>query len=178
MAKTPSVSVRDFLASPSIETMPKEALITMLEKALELGRQPYDANNGWPANVHKLALSVAGHIQIVAKALDENDAMTAMIHGYKLGECRQKIITLMAAKDSLSHQEKALAPRVTGGKETGQRQKEAAEETTKEIINHWNRLKSMPEHNRAAIIAEKMELSPATVRRHIKQAGLKKTNTS
>lgn len=178
MAKTPSVTLRDFFTGPAIETQPEERLLAIFKKALELGNMPYDISNGWPTNVHNLARVIADHAHKAAKAIDANDAMTAMIHGYRVGEYCQKISTLLTVKDSLNHQDKALAPRVSGGKETGQKTKEEAEKTRQQIIEHWYRLKDKPERNRAAIIAEIMNLTTKTVREHINEAGLRKTNTS
>lgn len=178
MAKTPSVTVRDFFAGLAIESNPEEKILAICEKALELGGMPYDPANGWPANVHKIALLIFDHARLAARAIDANDAMTAMVHGCKLGEYCQEISTLMAVKDSLNHQDKALAPRVTGGKETGQKQKEEAQKTQLQIIEHWERLREKPEHSRAAIIAERLGVTPATVRRHIEKAGLRKANIS
>ena len=178
MAKTPSVTLHDFFAGPAIEAHPEERLLAIFKKALELGNMPYDISNGWPANVHNLARVIADHAHKAAIAIDANDAMTAMIHGYRVGEYCQKISTLLAVKDSLNHQDKALEPRVAGGKKRGQKTKEDAEETKQKIIKHWHRLKDKPEHNRAAIIAELMTVSPKTVRDHLSKAGLRKTNTS
>ena len=178
MAKTPSVTLHDFFAGQAIEAFPEEKILAIYKKARELGSMPYDPGNGWPAKVHTLALVIADHAHKAAKAIDANDAMTAMLHGYKVGEYCQKISTLLAVKDSLNHQDKALEPRVAGGKERGQQTKEDAEETKQKIIKHWHRLKDKPEHNRAAIIAELMTVSPKTVRDHLSKAGLRKTNTS
>ncbi len=178
MAKTPSVTLHDFFAGPAIEAFPEEKILAIYKKARELGSMPYDPGNGWPAKVHTLALVIADHAHKAAKAIDANDAMTAMLHGYKVGEYCQKISTLLAVKDSLNHQDKALEPRVAGGKERGQEIKDKAEENKQKIIKHWKRLKGTPEHNRAAIIAELMNLTPKTVREHINEAGLRKTNTS
>lgn len=176
MAKTPSVTLHDFFAGPAIEAFPEEKILAIYKKARELGSMPYDPGNGWPANVHALALVIADHAHKAAKAIDANDAMTAMIHGYRVGEYCQKISTLLAVKDSLNHQDKALEPRVAGGKKAGQKPKEEAEENKQKIIKHWKRLKDKPEHNRAAIIAELMMLSPQAVRRHVRELKLREAD--
>lgn len=176
MAKTPSVTIPDFFSGPAIEIFPEEKIEAIYTKALELKIMRYDPANGWPANVHKQAMLIVDHIHLIKKAISENNTMAAMIYGFRLGECCQKISTLLAVKDSLNHQDKALEPRVAGGKERGQQTKEDAEETKQKIIKHWKRLKGTPEHNRAAIIAEIMNLTAKTVREHINEAGLRKAN--
>ena len=178
MAKTPSVTIPDFFSGPAIEIFPEEKIEAIYTKALELKIMRYDPANGWPANVHKQAMLIVDHIHLIKKAISENNTMAAMIYGFRLGECCQKISTLLAVKDSLNHQDKALAPRVSGGKGAGQQTKEDAEENKQKIIRHWERLEKnkTPERNRAAIIAERMNLTPKTVREHINEAGLRKAN--
>lgn len=178
MAKTPSVTIPDFFSGPAIEIFPEEKIEAIYTKALELKIMRYDPANGWPANVHKQAMLIVDHIHLIKKAISENNTMAAMIYGFRLGECCQKISTLLAVKDSLNHQDKALAPRVSGGKGAGQQTKEKAEENKQKIIRHWERLEKnkTPEHNRAAIIANQTGITPQTVRRHVKALGLREAD--
>lgn len=169
MAKKPSVVMRDFFANtPAIEVIPLDSLAAIYEKSFELGAMTYDDANGWPISAHRLAQLLASEVLLAAEAISNNDAMLAMIHGYKIGEYRQRISTLMAVQNSLDHQKKALKPRKAGGDATGAIQQEEALETTDNIERTWNELKTTPEHNRAAIIAERTGLAVQTVRRHIR----------
>ena len=176
MAKTPSVTIPDFFSGPAIEIFPEEKIEAIYTKALELKIMRYDPANGWPANVHKQAMLIVDHIHLIKKAISENNTMAAMIYGFRLGECCQKISTLLVVSDTISHQNKALAPRISGGKETGEINRSAAKETRKLIAEKWGKLSGQPKHNRVSIIANQTGITPQTVRRHVKALGLREAD--
>ena len=65
-----------------------------------------------------------------------------------------------------------------GGIEGGKAKADEAAKTSIKIQREWKRLSDWPEHDRCAKIADKLRISPTTVRRHLAKAGLKKTRTS
>ncbi|WP_421621780.1 hypothetical protein [Alkalilimnicola ehrlichii] len=69
-----------------------------------------------------------------------------------------------------SHGAAAQTGRGDGGKATAERNKREAEETRREIVERFDKLTTIPERERAAVIARRMGLTARTVRAHLKKA--------
>lgn len=109
----PEEALGHFAKEPS----PFEKLQAIQDKALALSQLPYDASRGWPANVHSQAKRIVSQAKECITALEGNDVVAALAHGYQLGEMIQKISTHLALNDSFNHQKTALNTRVDAGKE-------------------------------------------------------------
>lgn len=69
--------------------------------------------------------------------------------------------------------DKFLAPKIAGGSARGEQRKEEAGTVEERVIRKWHQLSATPEHNRAAKISEALGMPIKTVRRHIKNAGVR-----
>lgn len=98
------------------ELSPFEKLQAIHDEALALSQLPYDERRGWPANVHSQAKRIVSQAKECITALEGNDVVAALSHGYQLGEMIQKISTHLALNDSFNHQKTALNTRVNAGK--------------------------------------------------------------
>lgn len=68
---------------------------------------------------------------------------------------------------------KFLAPKKAGGSARGEQRKEEAGTVEERVIRKWHQLSATPEHNRAAKISEALGMPIKTIRRHIKNAGVR-----
>ncbi|WP_024325749.1 hypothetical protein [Thioalkalivibrio sp. AKL19] len=69
-----------------------------------------------------------------------------------------------------SHGQAAQSGRMQGGEVTAKERKQEAEETRRNIVELWHSLNTMPERNRASVIAERVGLTARQVREHLKKA--------
>lgn len=151
--------------TPSLETLELTRI-----KALEIAEAPYGSLGNLPANIHQMAYLVAEHAAKCSDALQANDINAVFEHSFRLGMFCESIAKYIAAADSLRERAKATKPRSKGGSATALARQTEAAGTQQKIITLWNRLSHQPERNRAAVIAEKLGISPATVRTHLKKA--------
>lgn len=165
--------LEDALGPFAKEPSPFEKLQTIHDKALELSKLPYDEGRGWPANVHSQAKRIVSQAKECITALEGNDVVIALAHGYQLGGMIQKISTHLALYDSFNHQKKARIPRSEGGKTTADNKAEEAAARTEEIVAAWGKLDKTPERDRVGIIARSSGVTATTVRRHLKKANIR-----
>lgn len=69
------------------------------------------------------------------------------------------------------------AARLKGGKNAGEKRKREKADNADIAADLWDQHASLPEHNRAALIARKMGISASTVRRYLAMTGKKATKT-
>lgn len=63
-----------------------------------------------------------------------------------------------------------MQKKIQGGETTGIKKKQKAEETRRKIVGLWHSLNTIPERNRAAVIAQRVGLTARQVREHLRKA--------
>jgi hypothetical protein len=144
-------------------------------RAQTLAGLEYDPANGLPVGVHVEAARLAAKAGDALAALAADDALTAAWLAVELGRNLERISTLLAVSRALDLTEAIKAPKSAGGQATAERKKREAQENIQRAVKLWAELEQAgrPEHERASVIAARMEAKTDTVRRWLIKAGLR-----
>jgi hypothetical protein len=86
----------------------------------------------------------------------------------------ESILEVNKYKEYLSERrKKSQEGRSKGGVAAAEEKRKEAGRITEKIADLWVRKSAIPERNRASVIAEQLDLSPQTVRRHLKKANIR-----
>ena len=121
------------------------------------------------------APEVAALIQAVERMLIDGKAELKALHLLKDLDHRQTLRMWDHDPDTVAG-EKTRRERKGGGDTTAEKRKQERKDRVTEAVKLWDdmenaRRSGAPKHNRAAIIAKKMNLSDATVRGYLHEAG-------
>jgi hypothetical protein len=108
-----------------------------------------------------------------ALAAIENDDSDAVLLAMKAAAQATELNRWAAIDKALTLQRKVNAPRSSGGKATAEQRKKQSESRCEEIATLWFKLQDKAEHERAGIIAQRLDINPKTVNRHLKKAGIR-----
>ncbi len=153
----------------------KQRLYFVASRAEAIGQIVYDENCGLPANVIGEAQQLHQRATRALQAADNQDFLTASKVALEVERMLADLNAQMAAYAGLKVRAESQKPRSNGGKSTGEIKREQQQANIEDTRRRWEKLAKdgRPERERAGIIANQTGNRVDTVRRWIKEAGLR-----
>jgi len=169
---------REWDELPKLEQI-KARMDYLAEGAQCLAEMPHDPDTGIPANVHRHA-SMLLHAARAALAAIKNERLPeAMSAAFDAGVQMEKVGSVQITMVALHKLQAEFSRRSKGGENTANKKKAAGQLTREAIVDEFHAeqkktgRKKKTDREIPGAIARKLDLDPSTVRKHLKEAGLR-----